>query len=139
MCLQPKTWNLIGNPPYRSLTFIQKCSFQWKNFFFDVANSGAKPPFFGISLLKLQKVVLDKLKGKLIAVGYLLKKTLLGLPHIVKAASEEWQKPRVKVNSIITRFFQHEPCWEMDVMSDVNFALSSKKKCQLRDLYNYLN
>ena len=35
--------------------------------------------------------------------------------------------------------FQQELCWEMVVMPNVNFALSTNNKDQLRDLYNYLN
>ena len=36
--------------------------------------------------------------------------------------------------------FQQKPCWEMDIMSNVNFTLSdSNNKDQLSDLYNYLN
>ena len=30
-------------------------------------------------------------------------------------------------------------CWEIDVMPNMNFALSSNNKDELRDLYNYLN
>ena len=67
--------------------------------------------------------------------SYLLKKTLLGLPHIVKAASETWSNLRIKVKSKLARSFQHDPCREMDVMSNVNFALPSKN----RDLYIYSN
>ena len=55
--------------------------------------------------------------------------TLLGLPHIVKAAFETWPNPRVKVNSAIAESFQQEPCWEMD----------GNNKDQLRDVFNYLN
>ena len=66
--------------------------------------------------------------------------TLLGLPHMVKAASETWPDPRVNVNSTFVRSFQQKPCREMDVIPNVNFALSgSNNKDQLRDLYNYLN
>ena len=66
--------------------------------------------------------------------------TLLGFPHKVKAASETWPNPRVKVNSTLVRSFQQEPCREMDVVPNVNFALTdSINKDQLRDLYNYLN
>ena len=68
-----------------------------------------------------------------------VEKTLLGLPHIVEVASETWPNPRVKMSSTLARSFQQEPCWEMDVMSNVNFALSSKNQDQLRDLHNYLN
>ena len=57
----------------------------------------------------------------------------------MKAASYAWSNPLVKVNSTLKRSFQHEPCWEMDVISNVNFALSTKNKNQLRDVYNYLN
>ena len=58
MCLQPKTWNMIGKPPYRLLNFTQECSFQWKkNPFLWLANTFLKPPFFEISRLKLQKLL----------------------------------------------------------------------------------
>ena len=53
------------------------------------------------------------------------KKNLVGLLHTVKAASETWPNPCVKVNYTLARSFQQESCWEMDVMSNVNFALSS--------------
>ena len=65
--------------------------------------------------------------------------TLLGLPHIVKAASETWLNPRVRVNSTLAPSFQEKFCREMDVMPNVNLALSdSNNKDQLRDLNNYL-
>ena len=58
--------------------------------------------------------------------------TLLELPHIVKAASRTWSNPLVKVNSTLARSFQQEPCWDMDVMPNVNFALTdSNNKDQL--------
>ena len=53
------------------------------------------------------------------------KKNLVGLSHTVKAASETWPNPCVKVNYTLVRSFQQDSCWEMDVMSNVNFALSS--------------
>ena len=43
--------------------------------------------------------------------------TLLGLPHMVKAASETWPNPCVSS-------FQREPSWEMDLMPKVDFTLS---------------
>ena len=65
--------------------------------------------------------------------------TLLGLPHIVKAASETWLNPRVRVNSTLALSFQEKFCREMDVMPNVNLALSdSNNKDQLRGLNNYL-
>ena len=138
MCLQPKTWNLIGKPRYRLLTLTQECSFQWKNSFFVIDQYWCKASFFRnwpAQITKIIKVVLAKWNGKLIAVSYLMKK----LPHIVKAASEKWPNPRAKVNSTLEQFFQNDPCWEMNIMPNVNFALSSKNKDQLRDLINYLN
>ena len=87
-------------------------------------------------------------------------KTLWGLPHIVKVASEAWSnllKNFVKIAaysechpwSMAKSTCQSEfhpyavfSTWtsrEMDVMPNVNFALSSQNKDQLRDLYNYLN
>ena len=39
-----------------------------------------------------------------------VEKTLLELPHIVKAASETWPNPREEVNSTLALAFQHEPC-----------------------------
>ena len=69
-----------------------------------------------------------------------VEKTLFRLLQIVKAASETWPNPRVKVASNLARSFQQKPCREMDVMSNVNFALFDiNNKDQLRDLYNYLN
>ena len=47
--------------------------------------------------------------------------TLLGLPQMVKATSETWPNPRVS-------FFRREPCLEIDVMPNVDFALSSNDK-----------
>ena len=55
-----------------------------------------------------------------------------------KAASETWPNPCVKVNSTLGWPYQREPCCE-DVMLNVNFALRSNNKDELRDLYNYLN
>ena len=64
---------------------------------------------------------------------------MLGLPHIVKAASETWLNPRVRVNSTLAPSFQEKFCREMDVMPNVNLALSdSNNKDQLRDLNNCL-
>ena len=57
MCLLPETCNLIGKPPYRSLTFTQEYSYQWKTPFLWLVNTGVKPPIFEISLLKLQKLL----------------------------------------------------------------------------------
>ena len=69
-----------------------------------------------------------------------VKITLLGLPHIVKAASKTRPNPRVKENFFLARSFQQKPFWKMDVMTSVNFALSNNNnKDQLRDLFNYLN
>ena len=75
MCLQPKTWNLIGKPPYRSLTFIQECSFQWKSSFFVVGQHWCKVTFFQnlLAQIRIIKVILAKWNGKLIEVSYLLK------------------------------------------------------------------
>ena len=68
-----------------------------------------------------------------------VEKSLLGLQHIVKATSETWPNPFVKVNSTLAWSFQQGPCREMGVILNVNFALSSNSKDELRDLYNYLN
>ena len=62
-----------------------------------------------------------------------VEKNLLGLSHIVKAASEIWPNPRVKVNSTPARSFQQEPCCEKDVKPNMNFMLSSYNKDRLRD------
>ena len=59
--------------------------------------------------------------------------------YIVKAASETWPNPRVKLNFILAWSFQQEPCCEMDVMPNVNFELCSKNKNEIRDLYNCLS
>ena len=104
--------------------------------------------------------MLAKWNGKLITVSCLLKKTLWGLPHIVKVTSEAWSillKNFVKIAtysesrpwSMAKSTCQSEfhpyavfsiwASWEMDVMPNVNFALSSQNKDQLKDLYNYLN
>ena len=40
--------------------------------------------------------------------------------------------------STLAQSFQQGPCWEMDVMQKVKFALSSNKD-QLRDYHNFLN
>ena len=56
-----------------------------------------------------------------------------------KAASETWLNPRVKLNFSIAWSFQQELSCEMDVMLNVNFALFSNNKNELRDLYNYLS
>ena len=55
-----------------------------------------------------------------------VEKTLLGLPHIVKATAETWSYLRVKVNSTLARSLQQKPRREMDVMLNVNFALSTE-------------
>ena len=72
---------LVVDFPPRMLFSIQKIPFLW------LANTGLKPPFFKISRLKLQKVLslLGQLSVQII---------LLGLPHIVNAASEAWPNPR---------------------------------------------
>ena len=38
------------------------------------------------------------------------KKNLVGLSHTVKAASETWPNPCVKVNYTLARSFQQESC-----------------------------
>ena len=83
--------------------------------------------------------MLAKWNRKLIISELSVEKTLLGLPHIVKAATETWPNPRVKLNFTLAWSFQQEPCCEMDVMPNVNFALCSNNKNELRDLYNYLS
>ena len=57
MCLQTKTLNFIGKAPYRSLTFIQECSFNGKIPFLWLANIGVKPPFFKVNRPILQKLL----------------------------------------------------------------------------------
>ena len=69
----------------------------------------------------------------------MLKKTLVGLPYIVKPVSETWPNPRVKVDSTHACSLQREPCCEKDVMPNVNFVLCSNSKDELRELYNHLN
>ena len=63
-----------------------------------------------------------------------VEKTLLELPNIVKATSETWPHPRVKMNSTVELSFKQGTCREMDVMLNVNFALSSNDKDELRQL-----
>ena len=98
-----------------------------------LANTGVKPPFFRISRLKLQSHA-GRVKWKVGCGELPLEITLLGLRHIVKAASETWLNLRVKVNSTLAGSFQEESCWDKDVISNVNFALSSNSKDQLGDL-----
>ena len=120
----------------KNALFNGKISFLW------LANTGVRPPIFKISRLKLQKLLkscwlseMESYCGELS-----VEITLLGLPHIVKPTSETWPNPREKVNSTLSRSFQQTSWWKMDVMPNVNFALSdSNNKDQLRDLYNYLN
>ena len=82
--------------------------------------------------------MLAKRNGKLIA-WIICGNNFVRITTIVKAASETWPNPRVKVNSTLARSFQQKPCWGMDIMSNVNFTLSdSNNKDQLSDLYNYL-
>ena len=81
----------------------------------------------------------DQVKRKVNCSELSVEKTLLGLPHIVKAASETWPNPRVKLNFTLAWSFQQEPCCEMDVMPNVNFALCSNSKNELGDFYNYLS
>ena len=69
----------------------------------------------------------------------LIEKTLLGLPHVVKAASEIWPNPRVKVNFTVAWSFQQELRCEMDVIPNVSFALCSNNKNEVRELYGYLS
>ena len=82
-----------------------------------------------------------KVKRKFNCVELSVEITLLGLPHIVKAASETYPNPRVKMISTLARSFQQKSCWEMDViMPNVNFdSNNSYNKDQLRALYNYLS
>ena len=59
------------------------------------------------------------------------------MPNIVK--SRLWRMAKSPCKSEFhtpLRSFQQEPCWEMDVMSNANFALSSNNKDQLREI-NY--
>ena len=86
MCLYGKTWHLIGDPSYRSLTFNQECSFQCKNSFFVVVQFWYKATFFETSPLKLLKLLqsfwpseTENNTSKL-----LIKSILLGLSHELK-------------------------------------------------------
>ena len=75
------------------------------------------------------------MKRRVNCAAFSVEKTLLQLPHIVKAASETWlNPPHVKLWS-----FQQEPCCEMDVMPNVSFVLCSNNKNELRDLHSYLS
>ena len=67
-----------------------------------------------------------------------VEKTLLGLPHTVEGrlwtTAKSTRKSEVRLCEVfLTRALLRE------VMPNVNFALFSKNKDQLRDLYNYLN
>ena len=85
-----------------------------------LVNTGVKPPFFKVNRLKLQKLLKSikviknyyagQLKRKVNCDELSVEETLLGLPHIVKAASETWPNRRVKANFTLAWSFQQEPC-----------------------------
>ena len=86
--------------------------------------------------------MLAKWNGKVNCLELFVELTLVGLLPTVKDCLWNMAKTpnsRVKLNSTLAPSFQQQPCWEMDVIPNVNFALSSNNKDQLRDLYNYLN
>ena len=106
--------------------FHQRMLFQWKNFFFVVDQHWCTATFFQNWLAQITKIIiimLAKRTGKLSELS--IEITFLRLPHIVKATSEAWLKPHAS-------FIKQDPCWEMDVMANANFALSGKTKDQLR-------
>ena len=127
-----------------SLTFPQECSFSWKKIIFLLlANTGVGPPFFKITRFKLQKFLKacwpSETESNVRWVICWKEKTLVGLPHIVKAVSETWSNPQAKVNSTHAWSFQRESCYKKHIMPNVNFVLCSNNKDELRDLYDYLN
>ena len=65
-----------------------------------MANTGVKPTFFKISQLELQSHA-GQMKRKVNCGELSVEKTLLGLPHIVKAAFEPWSDPSIKLSSTI--------------------------------------
>ena len=118
----------------RMLFSIEKCLFLW------LVNSGVNPPIFKIRRLKLQKLQKShagQVTRNVNCVESSVELTLLGLSHIVKGCLWSMAKyPRVKVTSTLARSFQQELCWEMDIMSYMNFTFSINNKDQLRDLHN---
>ena len=134
---------MIGKPPFKVADFHPRILFSTEKFHFY-----SWPPLVESNLFS--KLTGSNYKNYWSYAGYVKRKVnfgelyveiaLLGLPHIAKAASETWPKPCVKVNAALARYFQRKPCWEIDVIPNVNFVLSnSNNKDQLGDLYNYLN
>ena len=124
MCFRSKTWNLIGKPPYGSL-----------------ANNGVKPRLFKIRQLKWQKLLKScwpsETENWLRWVVYW--KNFVRIATHSKSHLWNIAKSTRKGEFHPCAIFSTRPCWEMDIMPDVNFALSSNNKHQLTDLYNYLN
>ena len=67
-----------------------------------------------------------------------LEKILIGLPHIVKAASETWPNSLVKVNSTLTRSFKQKTLLRTGHNAQRQFC-ALQHKDQLIDLRSYLN
>ena len=87
-----------GKAALRVVDFHPRMLFSIKKFlFFWFDNTGVKLPFFKFSLLKLQKLLKPCRPFETeISWGQLsVEIVLIGLPHIVKAASETWLNPCV--------------------------------------------
>ena len=82
----------------------------------------------------LAKVMLDNWNEELIAVSCLLNLTPLGLPHIKRGQPWSMATSRVKVNSTLTRSFQHELIRKS---CEVTLFPASINKEQLKDWHNY--
>ena len=117
----------------KNALFNGKIRFWW------LANTGVKPPFFKISRLKLQKLLKSCWPSKTESwLWWVICLKDFRRIAVAKAVSGTWPYPHIKVKPTLAGSFQQEPCGDRDVMSTVNFPLSSNSKDQLGDL-NQIN
>ena len=142
MCLQPKTWNLIGKPPYRSLISPKNNLINGKISLLWMASNGLKPPIFKFSRLELQKLLnpcwpseTESQLRWVICWKNFVRIATHSESHLWNMAKSTRKSEFHSCVVFLTRVLQSR---EMDVMLNANFALSSNNKDELTDLYNYL-
>ena len=139
MCLQPKAWNLIGTPPYRSFTFTQKCSLQWKNSFFLVGQHWCRATFFlklAGSYYKNYWSHAGQVKQKVNCGNFSLEFNSVRIAAHKEDRLWNMAKSTWKSKFHFLPYAVFSTTDQCSVMPSENFALSSINKDQLEDLQN---
>ena len=134
MFLQPKTWNLIGKPSYRSLTFTQEYYFQCKFFFCDWQIMVWSHHFSRLAGSNYKNYLTHSGQGKqkVNCSELYLELTLLGLWHIVKGCLWNMAKSTRKseLHPLTPGLSARAPLRDAR-QANLNFTLSSYNKDNL--------